>query len=134
NDGDPLARAQTPQPLAGAGEFLGQGYVDQVAGHRDVIGVTGGDVIDDEVEDSAQMDVLPILPPGQPPGQALVEQAADLVDRPARQMRVGKMRQHEHATEGSRWGWRLFGGKAAARQAAARRAIMRQGPGTPRYV
>jgi len=47
------------QPLGGAQEFLRQTEIDEIAGHRDVVGLLLDDVAGDEVEVAIELDAAP---------------------------------------------------------------------------
>jgi hypothetical protein len=69
-DGDVVGRAKGLQPLAGGGELLGRGKVDDVARYDHMVRRARRDVGRDGVEHGLEVPVL-LAPPGEPAQQAL---------------------------------------------------------------
>ena len=99
NRGDLVWRSKMVQPFGGAQEFLGKPEIDEIAGHRDVVGFLLDDVAGDKVEDLAPVDEFPPTMPVDISKHALRHEVAALGPRHGAQMNVGEMGEGEH--EGS---------------------------------
>ena len=92
---DPLRRPKRAQPFGGKHELLGQAEIDEVAGHRDVVGLPLDDILGQHIEDVAAMHELPPAMPIHIAEHALAEKVA--APRPGHraQVNVGEMRESE---------------------------------------
>ena len=95
-DRDLVGRAEAADPACCVIELAGERDVDDVAGHRDVVGRGGGHVLGQGLEDWCHIEVLPVQGPGQEAKDALVQQLADAAVRQRSDMGIRQMRQCEH--------------------------------------
>ncbi len=87
----PVWRAKLMQPVGGEQEFLRQPDIDEVSGHRDVVGPALGNVAGQDFENIAAMNELPPAMPIDIAQHALAHEIAAARPRHGAQMDVGEM-------------------------------------------
>ena len=95
NDGDVLRGADALQPRPRRREFRLQRQVDEIAGHRDVVGPLRPDVGDQRVQHLAAVVFVAVAGPVEIAERALAREIAQPRRRQRRQMRIRQMRQRE---------------------------------------
>ncbi len=83
------------QPFRGEHEFLRQPEIDEIAGHRDVVGLPLDEVAGQQVEDLAAMHEFPPAMPIDIAEHALAHELAAAGPRHRAQMDVGEMGEGE---------------------------------------
>ena len=96
HQGDVVRRPERREPGARRRVFAGERDVDEVAGHRDVVGRLRLQVGHDAREHVGAMDQVALAPPVQKAGGALADELGQSRLRQRREMRVRQMREHEH--------------------------------------
>src|SRR5262249_11280729 len=93
---DVVRRPERSEPRAGGRVFAGERDVDEIAGHRDVVGRLRLEIGHDAREHLAAMDQVALSPPVHVAGRALAQELAP-ARRPQRaEMGVRQMRENEH--------------------------------------
>ena len=96
NDAHPLRRAQRLQPAGGGGELAGKRDVDQVAGHRDVVGGDLGEIAGERVEHALAVDEDPAAAPRPVAEDALGGDDWQAEGQRRGNVRIREVRQGEH--------------------------------------
>ena len=96
HQGDVLRRSQRFKPGARRWIFGRQRDVDEVAGHRDVVGCLCLEVGDDARKHVAAMDQAALAPPVDKAGRAFADELVQARLRQRPEMRIRQMREHEH--------------------------------------
>ena len=91
---DIVRRPERLEPGAGGGIFDRQREIDQIPGHRDVVGAGGLQVARDRVERLAAMDVFAAAMPVDVAEPALAGELKK--PRPQRHVQIGQMCENEH--------------------------------------
>jgi hypothetical protein len=95
-------RSKMMQPFRCAYEFVWQAEIDEISGHRDVVGLLLDQIMGEQVEDLAPMHELPPAVPVHIAEHALRHELASPRPRHGAQMNVREMGEDEHgAARGS---------------------------------
>eukprot|EP01136_Pigoraptor_vietnamica_P041965 Opistho-1_new@15563 len=97
-EADPVRRPEALQQDAGRAVFAGQPEIDQVTGHRHMVGSACGDIGQDPLQHRHPVMFGPTAPPVQIAGQALAGEFTPGRHGQRADMKIGQMGEAEHGS------------------------------------